>query len=229
MVITLLATVMVVDIIKPVDPTFRTVPSHIQGSDRYWPHFKGCISAIDGVHVPMVLPLEEQHPYKGRKGSTTINCMVPYEVRVYLVDLEYHMKRGFLAPYKGERYHIPNFQRGSQLHCLEERFNYLHSSLLSVIERTFGVWKNKWKILRNMPAFHKRTQNYIIVATMVLHNFISAHDQNDVEHRHSAQGACGSSEGCHYDGVADVVSYLDEAAMKEVQNNITASICMDHN
>ena len=39
-VITLLATVMAPDIIKPADPTFRTVPSHIQGSDRYWPHFK---------------------------------------------------------------------------------------------------------------------------------------------------------------------------------------------
>ena len=32
-VITLLATIMAPDIIKPADPTFRTVPSHIQGSD----------------------------------------------------------------------------------------------------------------------------------------------------------------------------------------------------
>ena len=39
-VVTLLATVMAPDIIKPADPTFRTVPSHIQGSYRYWPHFK---------------------------------------------------------------------------------------------------------------------------------------------------------------------------------------------
>ena len=31
-VVTLLATVMAPDIIKPVDPTFRTMPSHIQGS-----------------------------------------------------------------------------------------------------------------------------------------------------------------------------------------------------
>ena len=38
-VITQLATVMAPDIIKPDDPTFCTVPSHIQGLDRYWPHF----------------------------------------------------------------------------------------------------------------------------------------------------------------------------------------------
>ena len=33
MVVTLLATVMAPNIIKSVDPTFRTLPSHIQGSD----------------------------------------------------------------------------------------------------------------------------------------------------------------------------------------------------
>nr|POF20662.1 hypothetical protein CFP56_51483 [Quercus suber] len=46
---------------------------------------------------------------------------------------------------------------------------------------------------------------------------------------HSARGTYGSSEGGYYDGVVDVVSYLDEAEMKEVRNNITTSICMDHN
>ena len=139
------------------------------------------------------------------------------------------MKTGFLAPYKGERYHIPNFQRGSQLHRPNERFNYLHSSLRSVIERTFGVWKNGWKILRCVPGFHIRTQNYIIVATMVLHNFIRAHDYNDVPHSRFARGTYGGSEGGHYDGVADVGSYLDSDEMKEVRNYITTSICMDHN
>ncbi|KAL0012276.1 hypothetical protein SO802_007384 [Lithocarpus litseifolius] len=72
-------------------------------------------------------------------------------------------------------------------------------------------------------SLHICTQNYIIVATMVLHNFIRAHDQNDVNPGRSARGACGSSENGHYDGVADVVSYLDEAEMKQVRNSITAS------
>ena len=39
-VVTLLATVMAADIIKPADHTFRNVPSHIRNSKRYWPHFK---------------------------------------------------------------------------------------------------------------------------------------------------------------------------------------------
>ena len=80
-----------------------------------------------------------------------------------------------------------------------------------------------------MPDFNICTQNYIIVATMVLHNFIRAHDHNDIPRRRVAQGRYGGNEGDHYDGVADVVSYLDSDEMKEVRNNITASIFMDHN
>ena len=30
---------------------------------------------IDGVHVPVVLPVHKQHTYRGRKGEPTINCM----------------------------------------------------------------------------------------------------------------------------------------------------------
>ena len=61
------------------------------------------------------------------------------------------------------------------------------------------------------------------------YNGSRAHENNDIEHGYSARGTYRSSEGGHYDGVANVVSYLDKAEMKEVWNNITASICRDHN
>ena len=134
------------------------------------------------------------------------------------------MKRGFLEPYKGERYHLPDFQQGGDSQHLKEKFNYLHSSLHSVIKRTFGVWKNRWKILRSMPGFHIHTQEHIIVATMVLHNFIRAHENSDLECEHSTRGTYRSSEGGHYDEMAHVISSLDEPEMKLVRNNITASI-----
>ena len=98
-----------------------------------------------------------------------------------------------------------------------------------VIKRTFGVWKNRWKFLRSIPVFHICTQNRIIIVTIVLHNFIRTHENNDVERGHSAYGTYGISERGHYDEVAYVVSYLDEAEMREVRNNITTSICKDHN
>ena len=136
------------------------------------------------------------------------------------------MKRGFLAPYKKEMYHIPNFQQGEELHCLEEKFNYLHSSLRSVVERTFGVWKNRWRILRSMPPFYIHTQNRIIIATMVLHNFFRAHENNDVECSRSTGGTSRRSERGHYDALAHMISILDETEMKEVCDNITTSICV---
>ena len=148
--------------------------------------------------------------------------------KYYLVDSGYPMRKGFLAPYKGERYHIGEFRPSEVLHRLEERFNYLHSSLHSVIERTFEVWKNKWKILRHMPRFHIRTQSLIIVATMVLHNFVRAHEiNNDVECSRSTRGTSGRSERGHYDVVAEAISILDEPEMKQVRMDITTSICVD--
>ncbi|CAH9135699.1 unnamed protein product [Cuscuta epithymum] len=39
------------DMIAPVDPTFESVAP----DERYLPHFKDCIGAIDGTHVPAVI------------------------------------------------------------------------------------------------------------------------------------------------------------------------------
>ena len=76
-----------------------------------------------------------------------------------------------------------------------------------------------------MPSFHIRTQNHIIVTTMVLHNFIRAHENSDLKRGHFARGTYGSNEGGHYNGMAHVISSLDEPEIKEVQNNITTVIC----
>jgi hypothetical protein len=63
--------------------------------------------------------------------------------KYYLVDAGYSLRNGYLTPYKGEKYHLPDFRRAGRGNKIEERFNYVHSSLRSVIEQTFGVWKNK--------------------------------------------------------------------------------------
>ena len=76
-----------------------------------------------------------------------------------------------------------------------------------------------------MPPFHICTQCCIIAATMVLHNFIRTHENNDVEHSSSAWGTYGHSEGGHYDAMTHMISILDEAEIKEVRDNITTSIC----
>ena len=48
-----------------------------------------------------------------------------------------------------------------------------------VIERTFDVWKNKWRIIRNMPYFPFHIQILIIFTTMALYNFVWLNDRDD--------------------------------------------------
>jgi hypothetical protein len=41
-----------------------------------------------------------------------------------------------------------------------------------VIERSFGVLKMNWGILQHLPSYSMEKQTKIIIACMVLHNFI---------------------------------------------------------
>uniref|UniRef100_A0A452YGR6 DDE Tnp4 domain-containing protein n=1 Tax=Aegilops tauschii subsp. strangulata TaxID=200361 RepID=A0A452YGR6_AEGTS len=68
----------------------------------------------------------------------------------YLVDSGYPNRVGYLAPYKGQTYHLPEFRAGRPPTGKLEVYNHAHSSLRNVVERTFGVLKQKWRILRNV-------------------------------------------------------------------------------
>ncbi|KAI0519970.1 hypothetical protein KFK09_007433 [Dendrobium nobile] len=105
---------------------------------------------------------------------------MPPPNKYYLVDAGYPMQRGFLKPFSDTKYHIPDFQRASQsIRGRKEAFNKRHSSLRGVIERSFGVWKKKWVILRDMPTYPFKKQVKIVVATMALHNYIRRHPSRD--------------------------------------------------
>ncbi|CAM8952123.1 unnamed protein product [Rhodiola kirilowii] len=101
----------------------------------------------------------------------------PPEGKYYLVDSGYPNTIGYLAPYKEKRvrYHMPTFRHGDRPTGVYEKFNYRHSSLRTTIERTFGILKRSWKILKVMPQVLEERQNDIITATCTLHNFIRMH------------------------------------------------------
>ncbi|CAI9264297.1 unnamed protein product [Lactuca saligna] len=100
--------------------------------------------------------------------------------KYYVVDARYQNTRGYLAPYKGTniRYHLPDFRRGHTAAIREprgpkEKFNFYHSSLRNIIERTFGVWKARWTLLRDMHVNYKyEHQVSIVIASMAIHNYI---------------------------------------------------------
>ena len=100
--------------------------------------------------------------------------------KYYLVDAGYPNEYGYLGPYKGERYHLQDFRRRGQPRNRQEVFNRAHSSLRNVIERSFGVWKQRWRILQNMPAYPYKMQVEFVVASMALHNYIRRRSHDDV-------------------------------------------------
>ena len=92
--------------------------------------------------------------------------------KYYLVDSGYPNRKGFLSPYKGTTYHLPEFRQGLGPTGKKEVFNYMHLALRNVIERSFGVLKMKWRILLHLPCYKMWKQSMIIIACMALHNFI---------------------------------------------------------
>ncbi|CAN6712087.1 unnamed protein product [Malus baccata var. baccata] len=111
--------------------------------------------------------------------NSVLNFPKPPNGKYYLVDAGYPQISGYLGPYKGERYYLPDFRRGREPTGSREVFNHRHSSLRSVTECTFGVWKKRWNILRDMPSYPFKKQVKIIIATMMLHNHIRRHARRD--------------------------------------------------
>ena len=97
------------------------------------------------------------------------------------MDAGYPTPMGYLGPYICERYHLPDFRRKSRFANDNEVFNFYHSSLRCTIERTLGVWKNRFAILRHMPKYKFETQVQIVCATMTIHSFIKRNATMDFD------------------------------------------------
>lgn len=59
---------------------------------------------------------------------------------------------------------------------VRELFNKRHASLRNVIERTWGVLKKRFPILKTFMEFKIETQVKIVIACCALHNFIKSQD-----------------------------------------------------
>ncbi|GJX04185.1 ALP1-like protein [Tanacetum coccineum] len=124
---------------------------------------KGCISTnVLGVCCPnmqfiYVLPGWEGSAHDGRVLRVLRDAISrPQGLRVpngsyYLVDAGYYNAKGFLSPYRGQRYHLKEFD-GHRPETTQEYFNMKHSNARNVIERCFGLLKGRWKILAS-PSF----------------------------------------------------------------------------
>ncbi|KAL6596004.1 hypothetical protein ACP70R_047368 [Stipagrostis hirtigluma subsp. patula] len=110
----------------------------------------------------------------------------PPKGKYYLVDSGYQLTEGYMAPYRKNRYHLSEFQaKGPENLC--EIFNYHHSSIRSVIERSFGALKSKWQIMKGIPLYPREKQSNIILACFALHNFAMEHNDHEMNHQSPGQ------------------------------------------
>ena len=87
-------------------------------------------------------------------------------------DAGYTNEECFLAPYRGQRYHLNDWGEHHQPTTPKEYFNMKHSQARNCIERCFGILKTRWEILREKSFYPCKTQCRIISTCCLLHNFI---------------------------------------------------------
>ncbi|KAL0411768.1 UNVERIFIED_CONTAM: hypothetical protein Slati_3766500 [Sesamum latifolium] len=140
----------------------KPVPISADSSCARWKWFEGCLGALDGTYIDAyVTEMRFIYVLAGWEGSAADARVLrdaisrPNGLKIprdnyYLVDSGYSNGEGFLLPYRGVRYHLKEWDSGRnspQNH--EEFFNMKHASARNVIERTFGLLKARWAILRN--------------------------------------------------------------------------------
>ena len=69
-----------------------------------------------------------------------------------------------MAPYCNVRYWLSDFRNSGKVVGKKEIFNQCHARLRNVVERTFGVVKVRFPILKRMAPYSFTTQTKIVIA-----------------------------------------------------------------
>ena len=141
------------------------------------------------------------------------------------MDAGYPNRPGYLAPYRGVKYHQRAWRYGPRPSGRQEVFNKAHSSLRSVIEQSFGILKMKWRMLLEIPSYSERKQAQIILACCGLHNFILENDDDDVDFNVAAAfGVSMVDEDEDAENTREADEVKDDVNMNAVRDEI-ANVC----
>ena len=85
-----------------------------------------------------------------------------------------------IAPYRGVRYRLKEYSVCPPKNA-KELFNLRHASLRNAIERAFSVLKKRVPIIASTiePSYCVDTQNEIILACCILHNYLMGVDLDE--------------------------------------------------
>lgn len=140
------------------------------------------------------------------------------------MDAGYTNGEGFLAPFRGQRYHLNDWSERHRPTTNEEFFNMKHSSARNVIERLFGLIKNRWAILRSPSYYPMKIQNRIIVACCLLHNFIK---QEMGDYQLEDDGNDGEADGDGSNENEDEGDFVSSVEPSEEWTNFRKNLATD--
>ncbi|KAL0559553.1 hypothetical protein IC582_004167 [Cucumis melo] len=122
----------------------------------------------------------------------------------YLYYAGYPNTKGFLAPYRGQRYHLQDWRGvGNTPTSAKEYFNMKHSFARNVIVLMFGLLKGCWAILRGKSYYPLKVQCRTILACCPLHNLINremtnGEDLYDINEEDSAYATTTTGDNIQY-------------------------------
>ncbi|CAN1248210.1 Putative nuclease HARBI1 [Linum perenne] len=67
------------------NPPGSDIPAKIVKDPRFYPYFKDCVGAVDGIHVPVMVGVDEQGPFRNKNGLLSQNVLAACSF-----DLKFH-------------------------------------------------------------------------------------------------------------------------------------------
>lgn len=220
---------------------------------RFLGPIRGVIGALDGTLVIIPCPQDEPDLYFCRKGFHALNfqVMVDYKYRVrflsggrpgkvydgnailnvpifawlltiplgyfVLADSGYMPMRSLLTPFRKPA--------GTALRALFGRFNYFHALSRNVVEKTFGVVKNRFRwMLKGGNWGHRKTTILNVRVAFILHNMcIEAGDRMAIDDSDMNDKNPKFFDDLPEDEKASISKYLSREAHKQHQAQIRAA------
>eukprot|EP00105_Crassostrea_gigas_P033686 XP_011457145.1 PREDICTED: putative nuclease HARBI1 [Crassostrea gigas] len=179
--------------------------------------FPGVIGCIDGTHVRIQAPFEDEAVYVNRKGFHSINVQAicdhegkfinidaqwpgsthdshvfrTSEVCTFLEENHRGVEDGYLigdSGYACSRFLITPYLHPANLS--EEAFNTAHCRTRNAVERVFGWWKRRFHVLHSEIKMKPAKVCKIIGACAILHNIaISLKEEMDDEDEEDVNAA----------------------------------------
>ncbi|XP_061186799.1 putative nuclease HARBI1 [Saccostrea echinata] len=181
----------------------RSINNTILGFSRI-ANFPNVIGAIDGTHIPVKAPKNDEHLFVNRKNFHSINVMAVCDSRTKFTSIvakwpgsshdafvwtnstlsdlfeNGYIRRGWLlgdSAYPLKNYLMTPVLNPSNLR--ELAYNDAHAKTRNPIERSFGVLKMRFRCIDHSVGtllFHPTKACRIVTACVVLHNLCTDHN-----------------------------------------------------